>query len=85
MVEAGPGAGAGAGYLLPAWAQGDWGRAVIAGGSVVWQDEAALAVYRLTAVSGLGPDQYLVRVSSDCGHSGYSCLALERWGQNNWL
>ena len=64
MVEAGPGLGAGCD----------------SGGSVVWRDEAALAVYRLTAVSGLGPDQYLVRVSSDCGYSGYSCLALQSSG-----
>jgi len=68
--------------LLPSWAQGHWDAVSISGSQVTYRDEKDMITYKLTSLSSPRAGRYLVRESTACGDSSYSCMALERRSDN---
>ena len=66
---------------LPDWAQGSWDSVTVTGGHLVYRSSSLLTTHRLTALQSHSPQLYTVRVHTDCGQTGYSCLQVEGRGQ----
>ena len=67
---------------LPAWAQGHWDSVSVSGSQITYRDETDMTTYNLHSLSSPREGHYLIRQTSACGNSSYSCLALERRSDN---
>ena len=66
---------------LPSWAQGSWDSVRVTGGKVVYRSPSLLTTHHLTVLQSHSEHLYTVRVHTDCGQAGYSCLQLQGRGQ----
>ena len=65
---------------LPEWAQGSWDSVTVTGGKLVYRSSSLLTTHRLTALQSHSAHLYTVRVHTDCGQTGYSCLEVQGRG-----
>ena len=69
-------------YTLPSWTQGDWGSVYIEGGQLTYTDSDQFTRYTAVAISSPRIDRYVVRIDTACGHTAYSCVAIEQRSDN---
>jgi len=67
---------------LPAWAQGHWDAVTVTGSQVTYRDEKDMVTYNLQALSSPREGRFLVRQTTACGDSSYTCMTLERRADN---
>ena len=65
---------------LPAWAQGAWDDVTVTGGRVVFRSRELLTTHHMTVLQDHNNHRYTVRLHTDCGQTGYSCLSVRGRG-----
>ena len=65
---------------LPSWAQGAWDSVTVTGARLVFRSRELLTTHHMTVVQRHNNHRYTVRLHTDCGEAGYSCLSVRGRG-----